>query len=193
MTGILICCTCSFWSGSLCLFGFCLLVSSVSNFRPDTRGRWWSLVQVHLFSRAAGREGRCRQISLACVGSTRSVQPHWVCPAHGCVLSPSTPLRLLAALHVAGPALRAVPVFRSSTKAQTQLGLRFVPSPAEQLRQPGAWRLGAVRLIPSAVPASVSHVPRLELVSSCDPPGGCQPARISGGLWLETGNLFSVW
>ena len=32
-----------------------------------------------------------------------------------------------------------------------------------------------------------------ELVSSCDPPGGCQPSRISGSLWLETGSLFAVW
>ena len=32
--------------GSLCLFGFCLLVSSVPNFCPDTGRRRWSLVQV---------------------------------------------------------------------------------------------------------------------------------------------------
>ena len=59
-------------------------------------------------------------------------------PAHGCVFSPSTLLRLLAALCGEGPVLRVVPVFGFSTKAQTQLGLRFVPSLAEQLRQPGA-------------------------------------------------------
>ena len=59
-------------------------------------------------------------------------------PAHGCVLSPSTLLRLLATLYGAGPALRAVPDFGFSTKARTRLGLRFVPSPPEQLRQPGA-------------------------------------------------------
>lgn len=59
-------------------------------------------------------------------------------PAHGCVLSPSTLLRLPAALYGAGPALRAVPVFTYSTKAWTRLGLSFVPSLAEQLRQPGA-------------------------------------------------------
>ena len=59
-------------------------------------------------------------------------------PTHGCVLSPSTLFRLLAALYRAGTALHAVPVFRYSTKAQTRLGLRFVPSPPEQLRQPGA-------------------------------------------------------
>ena len=32
-----------------------------------------------------------------------------------------------------------------------------------------------------------------ELASSRDPPGGCQPSRISGSLWLETGSLFAVW
>ena len=32
-----------------------------------------------------------------------------------------------------------------------------------------------------------------ELASSRDPPGGCQPPRISGSLWLETGSLFAVW
>ena len=32
-----------------------------------------------------------------------------------------------------------------------------------------------------------------ELDSSCDPPSGCRPSRISGSLWLETGSLFAVW
>ena len=71
---VLICCTCHFQSGSLCLFQFLLfLVSSASNFCPDTRGRWWSLFQAHLFSPALGREQHCKQISLACVGSAQSV------------------------------------------------------------------------------------------------------------------------
>ena len=39
---VLIYCTCHFQGGSLG-FSFCLLVSSVSDFRPDTRGRWWTL------------------------------------------------------------------------------------------------------------------------------------------------------
>ena len=51
-------------------------------------------------------------------------------PAHRCGISPSTLLRLPAALYVVGPVLCVVPVFRFSTKAWTQLGLRFVPSPA---------------------------------------------------------------
>ena len=46
------------------------------------------------------------------------------------VLSPSTLLRLPAALYGAGPALSAVPVFGSSTKARIRLHLRVVSSPA---------------------------------------------------------------
>ena len=86
-----------------------------------------SLVQ---FSPAAGRAGRCRQVSL-CVGSTHRVPATLGLPRTGVsVLSPSTLLRLPAALCGAGPALSAVPVFWSSTKARIRLRLRFVPSPA---------------------------------------------------------------
>ena len=63
---ILIYCTCHFQGGSLCFSFFCLLISSVSNFFLDTRGRWGTLFQAHLFSRAVGREGLCKQITLAC-------------------------------------------------------------------------------------------------------------------------------
>ena len=42
-----------------------------------------------MFSRAVGRVGHCRQISLVCVGSTHSVWPHWVCPHSRCVYFPS--------------------------------------------------------------------------------------------------------
>ena len=119
----------------------------MSSFHPDTVGLRWSLVQVRLFSRAAGKEGRCRQISLACVGSPHSVPSALgLSPAHGCVLSPFTLLRLLAALQGAGPVWLVLPVFGFSTKAQTRLGLRFVPSPPEQLRQPGAWRARSPRV-----------------------------------------------
>ena len=63
---ILIYCTCHFQGGSLCFSFFCLLISSVSNFCPEARGRSWILFQSHLFSRAVGREGCCKQITLAC-------------------------------------------------------------------------------------------------------------------------------
>ena len=117
--------------------------------------------------------------------------PYWVCPAHGCVLSPSTHLRLPAALYGAGPALRAVPVFGYSTKARTQLPLRFVPSPARAAQAAssltGALSPGAVRLLPTARPSlsfrtcdsRVSAPCSQELASSGDPPGRCRPSKIS--------------
>ena len=61
-----------------------------------------SLVQ---FSPAPGRAGRCRQI-LLCVGSTRRVPATLGLPhSQASVLSPSTLLRLPAALYGAGLAL----------------------------------------------------------------------------------------
>ena len=94
-----------------------------------------SLVQ---FSPAAGRAGRCRQMSL-CVGSTHRVPATVGLPrTEVSVLFPSALLRLPAALYGAGPALNAVPVFGSSTKAWIRLRLRFVPSRPEWLRQPEA-------------------------------------------------------
>ena len=85
------------------------------------------------------REGGALQTDISVCGEHSQCSGHTgFAPAHGCVLSPSTLLRFLAALCGAGPAWRAFPVFGFSTKAQTQLGLRFVPSLPEQLRQPGA-------------------------------------------------------
>ena len=88
-------------------------------------------------------------------------------------------------------------------KVQIRLGLHFVPSLAGVAQAArsltGALSPGAVCLLPSAVPASVSmhtsQVPATyvcfwELASSQDPPGGCRPSRISGSLWLETGGLL---
>ena len=40
---VLIYCTCHFQGGSLCFSFFYLLVSSVSNFHPDTGGWWWTV------------------------------------------------------------------------------------------------------------------------------------------------------
>ena len=157
-----------------------------------------------MFSRIAGREGRCRQISL-CGEHSRVLATLGLPRSRVCVLSPSALLRLPAALYGAGPALRAVPVFGYSTKARTRLGQRFVPSPAQAAQAArsltGALSPDAVRLLPSAAPASVSAcaggvcapcVYSWELAFSRDPPGGCQPSRISGSIWLESGGLFAV-
>ena len=119
----------------------------MSNFHPDPSGRRWSLVQVCLFRRAVGREGHCRVISLACVGSTRIVLATLGLPLLTArVLSPSTLLRLQVALQGAGPELCVLPRpkplrFRfSGTLQRCRLGWACglcLPLP-EQLRQSGA-------------------------------------------------------
>ena len=91
------------------------------------------------------------------------------CWKGGALFSLSTLLKLPAALYGASPALRVVPVFGYSTKAQTQLPLRFVPSPARAAQAArsltGALSPGAMRLLPSTAPVLVSacvgqvHVP----------------------------------
>ena len=116
-------------------------------------------------------------------GALAVFRPHWACPSRVCA-SLSTLLRLQAALQGAGPAWRAVPVFRYSTKAQIRLGLCFVPSPPEQLRPPGAWRVYSPRVrCAFSPPWSQPQFPRQsgapcvssgELISGCDPPCGCQ-------------------
>ena len=90
-----------------------------------------SLLQL---SPATVRAGRYRQISL-CVDSTPRVPTTLGLPRTGVsVFSPSTLLRLPAALYGAGPALSAVPVFGSSTKARIRLRLHFVSSPASEVQ-----------------------------------------------------------
>ena len=72
---VLIYCTCHFQGcSSFVYFGFrCLQISSLSHFSPDPRGQRQLLIQAHFFICAVEREGHCKQISLACVGSARSV------------------------------------------------------------------------------------------------------------------------
>ena len=72
------------------------------------------------------------------------------------VLSPSTLLRLPAALYGAGPALSAVPVFGSSIKVRIQLRLRFVPSPASAVQ--AARGLGALSPDAARLRTALKHV-----------------------------------
>ena len=87
-------------------------------------------------------------------------QPHWVCPcscvcafpvytAQASVCSTEsrpwvvcTSQALATQIHVLG----------YSTKAQSQWGLRFLPSLSEQLRQPGAWRAHSPQVQPALFP-----------------------------------------
>ena len=95
---VLIYCTCHFQGGSLCFSFFCLLVSSVSDFRPDTRGAVVDTLffQAHLFSRAVGREGCCKQITLVCARTASATLGLPSLTAH--VPSLPTQLRLQVAL-----------------------------------------------------------------------------------------------
>ena len=106
-----------------------------------------------MFSPAVGREEHCKQISLACVGSARSV---WATlglpPLTAGVLSPSTLLRLQVALqgnclmralgsvHFAGLSCSGSGsrVFHKGTDSA---GPAFCALPkSEQLRRPGVWQ-----------------------------------------------------
>ena len=94
---VLIYCTChSKAVHSICFSFFCLLVSSVSNFHPDTRGWWWTLFQACLFSRAVGREEHCKQITLVCARTVLATLG--LAPLTAWVLSLSTLFRLQVAL-----------------------------------------------------------------------------------------------
>ena len=143
-----------------------------------------SLVQ---FSPAAGRAGRCRRVSL-CVGSSPVFRPHWVCPAQGCLcFPPSTLLRLLAAVYGAGPALSAVPVFRSSTKVRIPLRPRFVSSPAsvvQAARGLGALSLEEGPLLSASFPSAASSPGSQRLARTlprCGTPfPSAAPARAAG-------------
>ena len=112
---VLICCTCHFQGSSLGFSFFCLLVSSVSDFRPNTRGWWWTLFQAHLFSHAVGREGPCKQITLVCAHSVSATLGLPLLTAH----MPSLPtlLRLQVAHREpseASPGLYALPKSKPS-------------------------------------------------------------------------------
>ena len=141
---VLICCTCHFHCGSLCFSSFCLVVSSVSDFLCDTREPWWTLFQAHFFSRAVGRERRCKQITLACArtaSATLSLPPaHSACalPAHtaqalGC--SAGNHLRLaLGCMHLPGLSLSGSGT-RVVLRGADSLGPAFCALPrSEQLR-----------------------------------------------------------
>ena len=121
--------------------------------------------------------GMCRKCS-QCLGHTGFAPAHSVCGFP--VYAAQAPGCSAGELSKVGPGLCALP--RS-----------------KQLRQPGAWRLHSPQVgsasyqIPcpscsvswmrsrSAV-SGVLCVSSGELISGCDPPGGCQPSRIPGRL-----------
>ena len=175
---------------------FCLLVSSVSNFCPDTRGRWWSHFLGSLVQSCCG-EGATLQTNitgvcgecLQCLGHTGFA------PAEGVYAFPvytaQAPGYSAGELSKAGPGLHFPGLSLSGSsspvlhKGADWVGPAFYAVPQSQ-------PLG-FRARPSPACPNVSCVSSGELISGCNPPGGCQPSRISGSLWLETGSLFAVW
>ena len=111
----------------------------MSKFHPDTGGQRWSLVQVLLFSRAVGREGHCRQISL-CVGNAHSVLetlglPPLMGVCFSCLHSSGSQLLFMErALRCERFQFSGIPQKRGLSWACV-LCLPW----QEQLRQPGAW------------------------------------------------------
>ena len=150
--------------------------------------------------------GECSQ----CLSHTGFAPAHGVCAFP--VYTAQAPGCSVGELSKAGPGLHALP--RSMPLRFRFLGIpqrrrlswaRVLCLPrSKQLRRPGVCRRTVFRCSvtsPLPVPDSVSaHAPSDvpcvssgELISGCGHPGGCQPSRISGSLWLETGSLFAVW
>ena len=141
---------------------FCLLVSSVSDFRPDMGGGGGhfffffflgSLVQSH-----CGEEGMLQTNST--VVCTQCLSPAGPAPARGAqttqALCCSAGNRLRPALgcvHLPGLS-RSGSALRLPSEAQIRLGLRFVPFPGPS--SSGVWRARSLRFI--AFPVSAAQL-----------------------------------
>ena len=141
----------------------------MSNFRPDTGGRRWSLVQVRWFSRGAGRAGRCKQISL-CVGSTHSVPATLGLPRSRVCAFPIYTAQVPGCSIWSGPCVACGSSFPVLHKSTDSVGpaFRAFPGGNSSGRQEldGRTLPGCARLLPSAGPASVSmRAGRVRLVS----------------------------
>ena len=105
-------------------------VSSVCNFGPDT-GRRDLLFRFASSVQSCCGERRALQTDIAVCGEHSPCSGHTGFAPHRAVCAfPVYTAQAPAALYGADPALSAVPVFGSSTKAWTRLCLRVVSSPA---------------------------------------------------------------
>ena len=163
-----------------------------------------------LVSCAVGREEHCKQISLAYVGSARSVSTTLgLPPLTACVLSQSTLLRLQVALQT-NCLKRALSCVHFPGQSHSGSGSRVLSKGADSVgpvpfpgpSSSGDQILGEHTLLrwssesyhfpgPSHLiswvrsRSTVSGVPCVssgELISGCDPPVGCQTSRIPGRL-----------
>ena len=138
--------------------------------------------------------------------------PHWVCPHLQRVCFPRlhcSGSRLLSRewalgwIHVPGLS-HSGSGFWVLLKGADSVGPAFCSFPIRAAQGTrslmSALSSGAAWLLPSLSPpqflAWQSGAPCVssgELISGCDPPGRCQPPRISRSVWLETGSLFAIW
>ena len=155
-----------------------------------------------------GGRNTAKKISLACVGSVRSVSTALGLPRlMVCVLSQSILLRLQVALQGVGPGLRALPHSKplrvrflgSSQRHRLSWACVLCPSQVQEaqatrclvsalssggecvLSPPWSQLLGFL----GGSGAPISSVPCVssgKLSSGCDPPGGCQQSGIPGSL-----------
>ena len=154
-----------------------------------------------------GRQGHCREMSLARVGSARSVPATLGLPPLGAGMCafPIYTAQSLGWSIGSGPWVACGSSFRVFHEDADLVGPAFYAFPAwaAQAARSMTGVLSPVWCAPSPLrgPCLSSRgrwvgapcVGSGELVSSRSPPGGCQPSRISGSLWLETGSLFAVW
>ena len=109
---VLIYCTCHLQGGSLCFSFFCLLVSSMSDFCPDTSGRWWTLFLGSLVQLCCGEGGTLQTnntgVCSQCLSHTGPAPTHGACalPAHtsqavGCFTG-NRPRSALGCMHLPG-------------------------------------------------------------------------------------------
>ena len=105
------------------------------------RGRWWTLFQAHLFSRAVGREGCCKQITLVSARSVPDTLGLAPLTAHntqalgrsaGNRLRPALGCMHLPGLSHSGSGTQVV------LRGADSLGLRIVPFPGPSSL--GVWR-----------------------------------------------------
>ena len=140
-------------------------------------------------------------------GAPAVFRPRWVCPRSRVCGFPVYTAQASGCSIGSGPCVACGSSFRVPHKSADSVGpaFRAFPRP-EQLRQqeldgrtlPGCcapYPLCSPRLsfCVQACQLCVPCVSSGELVFRCDPPGGCQPSRISGSLWLETESLLAVW
>ena len=158
-----------------------------------------------MFCCTPGKEGCCRQMSLAC-------GEHSQCSGHTGFASTHSWRVCFLGLHCSGSrllyreqALRCMRFQFPGTPQRCRLGWACVLC-LPRLSSSGSQELDE-RTLPKYGAPSPLRGPSLSflswlgapcvcsgvLVSSPNPPGRCRPSRISGSLWLETGSLFAVW